>query len=227
MRAVVTGASRGVGRAIALAYAREGAALVVTGRSARGLEGVIRACREAGASCAPVVLDLADPASVDHAADAAVAALGRVDVVVNNAGVLGSRRPLAEADPDEVGHVVAVNLAGTLRLTQRLLPHLADGGAVISVTSGAAGRARWAGYAVSKLGLEGMTAMLREELADRGIRAVAVNPGPARTDMRAAAHPGEDPATVPHPSALVEPFLAIAEGADPGPRVEAAEWGRG
>jgi NAD(P)-dependent dehydrogenase (short-subunit alcohol dehydrogenase family) len=66
--------------------------------------------------------------------------------------------------------------------------------------------------------------MLREELADRRIRCVAVNPGPVRTEMRAAAHPKEDPATVPHPSTVVEPFLAIAAGADPGPRVDAAQW---
>jgi NAD(P)-dependent dehydrogenase (short-subunit alcohol dehydrogenase family) len=77
---------------------------------------------------------------------------------------------------------------------------------------------------VSKLGLEGLTTMLREELADRRIRCVAVDPGAVRTRMRAAAYPGEDPATVPHPSAVVEVFLAIAAGADPGPRIAAPEW---
>ncbi len=104
---------------------------------------------------------------------------------------------------------------------------MADEGCIINVTSGAAGRAGWGAYAVSKLGLEGVTTMLREELADRRIRCVAVNPGPVRTEMRAAAHPGEDPATVPHPSTVVEAFIAIAAGADPGPRIDAAQWSRG
>jgi NAD(P)-dependent dehydrogenase (short-subunit alcohol dehydrogenase family) len=95
---------------------------------------------------------------------------------------------------------------------------------VVNVTSGAAGRATWGAYAVSKLAIDGITGMLRRELAPRGLRCVAINPGPARTAMRAAAYPDEDPATVPHPSSLAEPFIAIAAGADPGPHVEASEW---
>ena len=77
---------------------------------------------------------------------------------------------------------------------------------------------------MSKLALEGVTSMLRQELADTGIRCVAVNPGPLRTTMRAAAYPQEDPATVPHPSSVLEPFVAIVAGVDPGPRINAAEW---
>ena len=101
---------------------------------------------------------------------------------------------------------------------------MSHGGAIVNVTSGAAGRPTWGAYGISKLALDGITGMLREELADRAIRCVAVNPGPARTAMRAGAYPDEDPATVPHPSSLVEPFIAIAAGADPGPHVEAAQW---
>ena len=169
-------------------------------------------------------LDLGDPASVDRAAAEGVAALGRVDVLVNNAGLLGERSELAEYPIELFERVMAVNVTGTLRLTQAVLPAMADGGAIVNVTSGAAGRATWGAYAVSKLAVDGITGMLRRELAPRGVRCVAINPGPARTAMRAAAYPGEDPATVPHPSALVEPFIAIAAGADPGPHVEASEW---
>ena len=101
---------------------------------------------------------------------------------------------------------------------------MSRGGAIVNVTSGAAGRPTWGAYSISKLALDGITAMLRDELADREIRCVAINPGGARTAMRAAAYPDEDPATVPHPSSRVAPFIAIAAGADPGPHVEAAEW---
>ena len=101
---------------------------------------------------------------------------------------------------------------------------MAEGGAIVNVTSGAAGRPTWGAYAISKLAIDGITGMLREELDDRGLRIVAVNPGGLRTAMRAAAHPAEDPATLPHPSSVVEAFVAIAAGADPGPHVDAARW---
>jgi NAD(P)-dependent dehydrogenase (short-subunit alcohol dehydrogenase family) len=223
-RIILTGASRGLGRALAEAFAREGARLALTATRRDGLAAALRACAGAGAEAHAVELDLGDPASVDRAAAEAVGALGRVDVLVNNAGLLGERRELAEYPMDLFERVMAVNVAGTLRLTQRVLPAMSDGGAVVNVTSGAAGRATWGAYAVSKLAVDGITGMLRSELAPRGLRCVAVNPGPARTAMRAAAYPDEDPATVPHPSSLAEPFIAIAAGADPGPHVEAAEW---
>jgi NAD(P)-dependent dehydrogenase (short-subunit alcohol dehydrogenase family) len=223
-RIILTGASRGLGRALAEAFAREGARLAITATRRDGLAAALRACAEAGAEAHGVELDLGDPASVDRAAAEAVGALGRVDVLVNNAGLLGERRELAEYPMELFERVMAVNVAGTLRLTQRVLPAMSDGGAVVNVTSGAAGRATWGAYAVSKLAVDGITGMLRRELAPRGLRCVAINPGPARTAMRAAAYPNEDPATVPHPSSLAEPFIAIAAGADPGPHVEAAEW---
>jgi NAD(P)-dependent dehydrogenase (short-subunit alcohol dehydrogenase family) len=119
---------------------------------------------------------------------------------------------------------MAVNVTGTLALIQSVLPGMSHGAAIVNVTSGAAGRPSWGAYGVSKLALDGITGMLRQELADGAIRCVGVNPGPARTAMRAGAYPDEDPATVPHPSSLVEPFIAIAAGADPGPHVEAAQW---
>jgi NAD(P)-dependent dehydrogenase (short-subunit alcohol dehydrogenase family) len=223
-RIVLTGASRGLGRALAEAFAREGARQVLTATRPSGLAAALRACAAAGAEAHGVELDLGDPDSVDRAAAEAVAALGRVDALVNNAGLLGGRRELAEYPMDLFERVMAVNVTGTLRLTQRVLPAMTDGGAIVNVTSGAAGRATWGAYAVSKLAVDGITGMLRRELASRGLRCVAINPGPARTAMRAAAYPSEDPATVPHPSSLAEPFIAIAAGADPGPHVEAAEW---
>lgn len=226
-RVVVTGASRGLGRALAEAFASEGARQVLTATATGRLDATVARVRGAGAEAHPLAMDLADRASVAAAAAEALAVLGRVDALVANASVLGRRAPLAEYPPDAWDEVMAVNATGQLALIQALLPGMADGGAIIAVTSGAAGRAGWGAYAVSKLALEGVVGMLREELADRRIRCVAVNPGGLRTAMRATAYPGEDPATLPHPSSVVEPFLAIAAGADPGPRIDAPSWGGG
>ena len=220
-RIVVTGASRGVGRALAEAFAAEGARLVLTATREEHLIATVAACGEAAHGLA---LDLRDPASTRRAAEQAISVLGRVDVLVNNAGLLGPRAPLAAYPLDAWEEVMTVGVTNTLRLIQHVLPGMADGGAIVNVTSGAAGRSGWGAYSIAKLALNGITEMLRHELAERGIRCVAINPGPARTRMRAAAYPREDPATVPHPSSLVDAFVAVAAGADPGAYVEASEW---
>jgi NAD(P)-dependent dehydrogenase (short-subunit alcohol dehydrogenase family) len=217
-RIVVTGASRGLGRALAEGFAREGARLVLTATRIDHLFSVVQACAGAAEG---VPLDLLDHDGIPDAAAQAIATLGRVDVLVNNAGVLGVRQPLATYPMDVWGEVIDSGVTGTMRLIQNVLPGMADGGAIVNVTSGAAGRAGWGGYAVAKLALNGITQILREELADRGIRCVAINPGATRTAMRAKAYPQEDPATVPHPSSKVEAFIRIAEGLDPGAVVEA------
>ena len=224
-RIIVTGASRGVGRAVSEAFAAEGATLVLTATDVAHLGAVLDACARRGAAAEPVALDLGRPRRPSRAAaGAAIAALGRVDVLVNNAAILGVRALLADYPMDLWERVMRVNVEGTLRLIQRVLPAMAEGGAIVNVTSGAAGRPTWGAYAISKLAIDGITGMLREELDDRGLRIVAVNPGRLRTAMRAAAHPDEDPATLPHPSSVVAAFVAIAAGADPGPHVEAARW---
>jgi NAD(P)-dependent dehydrogenase (short-subunit alcohol dehydrogenase family) len=221
VRCIVTGASRGVGRAVAEAYAAAGARVVATATSEEHLGSLLAS---AGPAVSGLALDLRDPGSIDRAAAEAAAALGRVDVLVNNAGLLGVRAPLAEYPMDVWEDVLAVGLTGAVRLIQRVLPSMPDGAAIVNVTSGAAGRPTWGAYAIAKLGIDGVTRMLREELADRRIRAVAINPGPTRTAMRAAAYPREDPSTVPHPASRVAPFIAVAAGEDPGWLVQAAEW---
>ena len=209
---------------MAEAFAAEGARLVVTATRREHLDALVGRVGATGGEAHALALDLGDTAAVRAAAAEALAVLGRVDVLVNNAGLLGERRPLADYPLDIWERVMAVNMTGALALIQCVLPAMSHGGAIVNVTSGAAGRPFWGAYSISKLALDGITGMLRHELADRAIRCVAVNPGPARTAMRARAYPEEDPATVPHPSSLVEPFIAIAAGADPGPHVEAAQW---
>ena len=224
-RVLVTGASRGYGAAIARALSARGAHLVLTATDPAHLGRIARQCADDGCACDLVALDLASPASVDAAADEVARAVPRLEGVVMNAGVLGPMGPLDAADPDALAHAIDVDLTGQVRLLQRLSPLIADRAGVVLVTSGAAGRAGYGAYALGKAGLEALGLMLREEWAPRGIRVVAVNPGPVRTDMRAEAHPGEDPATVPPPAERVAPVIAVLEGTDPGPRVQASEWG--
>ncbi len=224
-RVLVTGASRGYGAAIARALAARGARLLVTATQEGRLARVADDCRAAGADTTALELDLASDGSIDALADAVAATVPRLEGVVMNAGVLGPTGPLDACDPDQVARAIQVDMLGQARLLTRLSPMLADGAGVVLVTSGAAARPGYAGYALGKAGLEALGLMLREEWAHRGIRVVAINPGPVRTDMRAQAHPEEDPATVPPPSERVAPVLAVLAGEDPGPRVQAAEWG--
>ena len=219
-RILITGASRGLGRALAEVFAAEGGRLALTATRETNLEEVA----EATSAVATITLDLESPDSVTRAAAAAVEALGEIDVVVNNAGLLGVRADLAEYPMEVWRRVMSVTVDGTLQLTQALLPHIVEGGAIINVTSGAAGRRGWGAYGLSRLALNGMTRMFRDELAERGIRCVAINPGGVRSDMRAAAYPDEDPGELPHPSERAEPFVAVAAGADPGWFIEAKDW---
>lgn len=224
-RVLVTGASRGYGAAIARALAARGARLLLTATQESRLVRVADDCRAAGADTTAMTLHLSSPDSIDALATAVAAAVPRLEGVVMNAGVLGPTGPLDACDPDQVAEAIQVDMLGQARLLTRLSPVIADGAGVVLVTSGAAGRPGYAGYALGKAGLEALGLMLREEWAHRGIRVVAINPGPVRTDMRAQAHPQEDPATVPPPSERVAPVLAVLAGEDPGPRVQAAEWG--
>lgn len=224
-RVLVTGASRGYGAAIARALAARGAHLVLTATDPAHLARVARQCADDGVACDLVALDLASTASVDAAAVEVGRAVPRLEGVVLNAGVLGPVGPLDSLDADATGRAIDVDLTGQVRLLQRIAPLIADHAGVVLVTSGAAARAGYGAYAIGKAGLEAVGLMLRDEWAPRGIRVVAVNPGPVRTDMRAEAHPGEDPATVPPPAERVAPVIAVLEGADPGPRVQASEWG--
>ncbi len=223
LRAVVTGGSRGLGRAVVDGLCARGASVATTARDVAALAPLVA---EHGERVHPVALELADADSVDRAAADIVRTLGRVDLLVNNAGALGATGPLLDVDPDDVAHTVAANITGTLRLIRALRPAVPSGGAIVNVTSGAAARPGWAAYAVSKAALDAVTTVLRAELAPEGIRVIGVNPGGLRTQMRAAAYPDEDPATVPSPESIVPVFVAIAAGDDPGEYVEARTWTR-
>ncbi len=213
--ALVTGASRGLGAAVARAYAQEGARLVLVARTVGGLEEVDDQCRARGAEPATLVpLDLADGEAIDRLGAALHERHGRLDVLAACAGDLGQLAPLAHTKAETWNRVIAVNLTANFRLIRSLDPLLraSPSGRAIFVTSGAAKspRAFWGAYAVSKAALEMMARIYAEETQASSVRVNIVDPGRLRTAMRAAAYPGEDQATLPHPDEITEVFVNLA-----------------
>lgn len=229
--AVITGASRGIGAAVAVKFAAEGAHPVLIARTVGGLEEVddrIRATGHPGATLVP--LDLAKTADIDGLAAPLLQKYGRVDLLVANAAMLGRITPLAHYPPDEWEQVFALNVHANWRLIRALDPLLraAPAGRAMFVTSGITQRdaAYWGAYAASKTALEALVRTYAAETRQTNLRVNLINPGPTRTKMRAAAFPGEDPATLPAPEAVAEAFLALAldQTGMHGQWVAADEW---
>lgn len=215
--ALVTGASHGIGQAVALHFAREGAQLVLVGRTQAALEETDDAIRAAGGAPAALVPgDLTDYALTDQIGAALFERWGRLDVLVASAGVLGILTPLGHIDPKVWDEVIAINLTANWRLIRSLDPLLraSDAGRAIFVTAGVApGRAYWGAYAVSKGAVESLARTYAHEVANTSVRVNLIDPGATRTGMRAAAYPGENPLRV-KPSddeGLMQAFLSLAE----------------
>ena len=218
--ALVTGASRGVGRAAAVALARSGAHVVALARTQGALEELddeIRALRPAEPEATTLVpMDLRDFAAIDRLGEALYRRWGRLDVLVGNAGVLGLLTPLCQLDPKTWDEVMAVNLTANWRLIRSLDPLLrrSAAGRVAFLTSGAASRAEmrayWGPYAVSKAALDALARTYAAETVNTSnIRVMLIDPGPLRTWMRATAMPGEDPSTLRTPEDLAPKIVAI------------------
>jgi NAD(P)-dependent dehydrogenase (short-subunit alcohol dehydrogenase family) len=229
--ALVTGASQGLGRALALAFAREGASIVVNSRSEERIRPVAREAESLGAEVLALAADVSKSADVERLIGATVERFERIDVLVNNAGVLGPRVPIEEYPEDEWRRVIDANLTGLFLVTKAAIPHMPEGGSIINVVSGVSveGRAGWGAYAVSKFGVEGITQILASELEGRRIRANAVDPGGMRTEMRAAAYPDEDPMTRITPEENTGVFINLASDQSrgvTGQRFKAQEFRR-
>jgi len=209
---MITGASRGLGRALTLAFAREGVSLVINSRSEDSLEPVAGEAKETGAEVLAIPADVSVEAEVERLVNESVRRFGGIDVLVNNAGVLGPRVPIEEYPEDEWRKVLDANLTAPFLLIRTVIPRMPEGGSIINMTSGVSveGRAEWGAYSVSKFGLEGLTQILAAELKDRGIRVNSVDPGGMRTEMRAAAYPDEDPTTRITPEENTDVFLYLA-----------------
>ncbi|MFE1598649.1 SDR family NAD(P)-dependent oxidoreductase [Methylobacterium sp. ID0610] len=215
--AVVTGASRGIGRAAALALAEAGAHVIAVARTQGALEELDDAIRQFGGAATLVPLDVTDYDAIDRLGAAIHERWGKLDILVGNAGVLGRLMPLGHVDPKLWASVMDVNLTANWRLIRSLDPLLqrSDAGRAIFVSSGAASscRAYWGPYAVSKAALEALVRTYAAETATTPIRAMLVNPGPLRTEMRRAAMPGEDPETLRTPEELAPHIVRLASPA--------------
>ena len=206
--ALVTGASRGIGYAVACALARAGAHVVAVARTTGGLEELDDAIRKDGGSATLVPVDLADLDGLARLGAALNERYGKLDVLVGNAGVLGPVSPLGHIEPKQWTDVMTINVTANFQLIRCMEPLLrnSDAGRAVFVSSGAAGNARaYLGpYATSKAALEVLVRTWAAEIATTTIRANLFNPGPIRTRMRASLMPGEDPMTLDTPEQVAE-----------------------
>lgn len=213
--ALVTGASRGIGAAVAERYAREGAKVILLARTQGGLEAVDDAIRTFGGRAVLTPLDLTEFEKVDQMGAALYERFGRLDILVGNAAQLGVLSPVGHIDPAVWEQVVAVNLTANWRLLRSCDPLLrqSDAARAIFVTSAVAqyNRAYFGAYAASKAGLESLVRTYALEVAKTPIRANLLDPRRTRTRMRAQAFPGEDPETLKQPAALTDLFVEMAE----------------
>lgn len=232
--ALITGASRGLGRAMALAFARDGAALALCARGSQPLACVADEIAASGGQVLAIPADVRDQRDLDRLVGLTLDRFQRIDILVNNASELGpTPLPyLADYPPSAFDDVLAVNVVAPFRLTQAVIGGmlLRDRGVIINVTSDAAitGYPGWGAYAVSKAALEGLTRTWAAELAGTGVRIYAVDPGDMDTDMHRAAIPDADPSHLADPDDVARAFLRLATSTEPttaGRRLEAATLG--
>jgi NAD(P)-dependent dehydrogenase (short-subunit alcohol dehydrogenase family) len=222
--AVITGASRGLGRALAAGLAREGFSLIIDARDAGRLDAAAAGIRTAGGQVTAIAGDVTDPAHRAALLRAAETA-GRVDLLVNNAGTLGASPlpALADYPPGELRTAFEVNVIAPIALTQLMLPLLrTHGGAVLNITSDAAVEpySGWGGYGAAKAALEQASNVLAAE--EPGLRVWWADPGDLRTDMHQLAFPGEDISDRPEPESVVPAFVRLISERLPSGRYRAA-----
>lgn len=212
--ALITGASRGIGAAVAKRFAAEGAHVVLVARTVGGLEEVDDEIKALGGSATLVPCDITDFDRLDNFGPPLLERFGRLDIFVGNAAILGTMTPLVQYDAKAWQEVFDVNVHANWRLMRVVEPllRLSDAGRAILVSSAAAShpKAYWGAYAVTKSALETMTKVWAAELANTSVRVNLLNPGATRTQMRAMAFPGEDPLSLKTPDALTDTFLELA-----------------
>ena len=212
--AVVTGASRGIGRATALALAEAGAHVIALARTQGALEELDDAIKvEGGLPATLVPFDLADMAAIDKLGGAIHERWGKLDILVANAGVLGVISPIGHVEAKVFEKVMTVNVTATWRLIRSVEPLLvkSDAGRALILSSGAAHSCKpfWGPYSASKAAVEALARTWAGETQRLPLRILSVDPGATRTAMRAQAVPGEDPSILPHPSEVAEKLLPL------------------
>jgi NAD(P)-dependent dehydrogenase (short-subunit alcohol dehydrogenase family) len=211
--ALVTGGSKGIGRAIAKSFVKEGASIIICGRDEEALKNACQEISRCG-NIEYVKTDISDKADVKRLANRLTKKLNRLDVLVNNASILGVRASILDYPEDIWEEVIRINLNAQFFVTKSVLPLIlkSQNGSIINVSSsvGRRGIEKWGAYSASKFGLESLTQVLADELLPFGVRVNSVNPGGTRTDMRAKAYPREDPMTLPTPEDIMSVFLYLA-----------------
>jgi NAD(P)-dependent dehydrogenase (short-subunit alcohol dehydrogenase family) len=204
--ALVTGASRGIGRAAAVALGAEGAHVICVARTVGGLEETDDAVQKVGGTATLVPLNLKDFAAIDRLGASIFERWKKLDAFLGNAGTLGVLTPLAHLEPKVFQELVEINVTANWRLIRSFDPllKLSDAGRALFITSGAARRHTpfWGGYAMSKAALESLAFTYAQECCGTKVKVNVLNPGPMRTLMRARAMPGEDPSILPRPEEL-------------------------
>lgn len=213
--ALITGASRGIGAAVAKRYAEEGAELILVSRTVGGLEATDDAVQKAGSKAMLVPLDLRQHELIDALGAEIAKKYGKLDILVGNAASLGVLTPLNHADPKMWAEVMDTNLTANWRLIRALDPLLqrSEAGRAIFVSSGAAKAAfaYWGAYAASKAALEMLLRTYAAENAKTNVKANLIDPGIVATQMRKNAFPGENAATLPKPEDITDVFVDLAE----------------
>jgi NAD(P)-dependent dehydrogenase (short-subunit alcohol dehydrogenase family) len=212
--ALITGASRGIGAAVAVRFAEEGAHLILTARTVGGLEEIDDIVKQHGGSATLVPLDLKNFDEIDQMGAALHQRFGKLDILVANAATLGILSPVGHIDPGVWDDAVQLNLTSNYRLIRSLDPLLraSDAGRAVFVTSGASrGIAYWGAYAATKAGLDALVKCYADEVENTNLRVNLLNPGATRTNMRAQAFPGEDPETLKTPESITDLFVELAE----------------
>ena len=219
---LITGGSRGLGRALGEALARAGARVALVARHADELDAAVAAIRGGGGKAHAIVADVADKDATAAVAGQAAAAVGPIDILINNASTLGPvpLRLLLDTDCEDLERALAVNLVGPFRLTKAIAGPmvLRGGGTIVNVTSDAATEAyeRWGAYGASKAALEQLGRVWAAELAGTGVRVVTVDPGEMDTRMHAEAIPDADRAALADPARVAPQIVALLQ-AEPGP----------
>jgi NAD(P)-dependent dehydrogenase (short-subunit alcohol dehydrogenase family) len=214
--ALVTGASKGIGAATALALGRAGAHVVLTARTAKGLEAIEDAIHEAGGSATIAPLDLSEPDAIARLAVAMAERWDTLDILVINAAVLPPMMPVSQMEPKGLNQALTVNVLATQSLIAAFDPLLrrASAGRVLGLTSnvGKEPRAYWGAYAASKAAFDVLLECYAQETANISeVRVAMVDPGATRTEMRARAFPGEDPASVKPPEVVADRLIALLQ----------------
>ena len=217
--ALITGAGRGIGRATAELLAQEGAKVVLCSRTKHQLAETLSAITSAGGEATARVADIGIAREAEALVRLAVTRYGRLDIVINNAGILGPRVPIVKYPHREWAQVLRINLCGTFFVSQAAASVMARQGAgtIITLSSsvGRRGRGLWGAYAVSKFGVEGLSQVMADELRSAGVCVVTFNPGGTRSAMRAEAYPSEDPGSLRDPADAARALLQLAANVSP------------